>query len=77
MYQVEMINLGRSDANITQDFEQLNYNNLRSMVEPHLVSSDISFHVDEDIDGVRTGTVYAGFRPVGKMKITDLNKAGD
>lgn len=75
MYQVEMIDLGRNNVNITKDFEQVNYNNLRFMVAPHLVSSDINFYIDNEVDGVREGTVFAGFHSVGKLRITEIKNS--
>lgn len=67
-----MIDLGRNNVNIKRDFEHINYNNLRLMVGSHLVSSDISFYIDDEVDGVREGTVFAGFHSVGKLRITEL-----
>lgn len=75
MYQVEIIDLGRNNVNIKKDFEQVNYNNLRFMVAPHLVSSEINFYINDEVDGVREGTVFAGFRSVGKFKITELKNS--
>lgn len=75
MYRVELKDLGRNNVNITQDFEQVNYENLYFMASPHLASSEISFGVGEQKNGVREGTVFAGFRAVGKIKITEIESA--
>jgi len=75
MFQVEITELGRNDVSISKEFEQLNYNNLYYMVAPHLVSSEIAFATDAVGDGVEKGTVYVGFRPVGKIKITELKSS--
>lgn len=72
VYQIEMKDLGRNNVNITREFNAVNYENLYLMASPHLVSSDINFSLNGQKDGVREGTVFAGFRSVGKIKITKL-----
>lgn len=72
MYLVEMKNLGRNNVNITQEFNAINYENLYLMASPHLVSSGIGFSLSGQKDGMREGAVLAGFRVVGKIKITEI-----
>lgn len=73
MYRVEMTEIGRSKAAEVAEMEEITHENLYAMVYRHLVSSDVSF----SINGEETeGKVYAGFRPVGKFKVTKIATAG-
>ncbi|API93985.1 hypothetical protein J32TS6_05290 [Virgibacillus pantothenticus] len=67
MFQVKITDLGRKKVTVTEDMEVVNFNNLLSMVLPHLVSSDIHFVVNYG-----SGYVYAGFRSVGKIEVTPI-----
>ncbi|NBJ71019.1 MULTISPECIES: hypothetical protein [Clostridia] len=67
MFRVKITDLGRNNVTVTEDMEVVNFNNLLSMVFPHLVSSDIHFVINYGI-----GYVYAGFRSVGKIKVTTI-----
>ncbi|MGM0940331.1 MAG: hypothetical protein ACQEWU_05075 [Bacillota bacterium] len=67
MFQVKITDLGRNNVTVTEDMEKVNFDNLLSMVSPHLVSSDIHFVVNYG-----SGYVYAGFRSVGKIEVTSL-----
>lgn len=70
MLLVEMTEVGRNNASAIATMESLTFDRLLSMARPHLVSSNISFDIESD----GTGRVLAGFRTVGKIKVTELKK---
>lgn len=71
MYQVKITDLGRFNVTVTNEMDEVKYDNLREMVFPHLVSSTIDFFVDEDGKG---SVIVGGFRTVGKIRVTKVKE---
>ena len=70
MFLVEMTDVGRNNASVSAEMSEITLGSLTKMARPHLVSSEIWFDIKDD----DTGVVKAGFRSVGKIKITEIEQ---